>query len=1238
MKSEIRNPNEESNPKPEIRNKGMAGSPANWTEQQIAGITTVGHGLLVSAAAGSGKTAVLAERCAHLVCDAKDPCDIDQLLVVTFTESAAAEMKARIQAALRRKMARSPSERLGRQIDLAEHAHVSTIHGFCARLLRQNFTLAEIDPEFRILDADEARLLHRDIATELFHRRYETDESGDFQRLIDAYGDGNDEAMIERVIATHGLLGSLVDPQQWMEKTAAAGRQAAEKPLEQSELGRALIEQITDGLSFLVRRCADTRRSLLALGRDFLPYVENLDEVATYFSHFQQVLERHGLDMLVSEIGDFRANKPRAPSIRNQPANKDLAKSLLDSVKNALDEGPLADLVSSTSAQWKDGMARVAPHAETFLSLVRDFGREYSAAKDADRALDFGDLERRSLEILRTGGGSPLRPSPLARSLHERFRHVLVDEYQDINPIQDAILGLVSRECIGARDGNLFCVGDVKQSIFGFRLAEPGRFLGRLARFSAAADKRDGEVIHLRENFRSRGPLLEAINGVFERLMTRQAAEIEYDQSQRLVAGRAFPPAGGSACFAGAPIELHLLPVDPGPNAMDLERPDYEAIVLARRIRQWMGLEGSPRVNVCATDPGGPAMRPIEFGDIVILLRAMRHKADHFADVLRAHGIPVHSESGSGFFDAAEVRDIICLLQILDNQQQDIPLAAVLRSPMSGLPSADDAMARIRLAYFDDESPVAFHQAVRRYAKEKDDELAAFLTDFLDRLEEWRDQARKRPVAELVWRLYEETGYLAFCGGLEDGQQRVANLLELHERAGQFGAFLRQGLYRFLRFLENLQEQADIGRPSPPGQAQQVVRIMSVHRSKGLEFPVVLLPDLGKMHNLSDTKGTILVDRQQGLGMSVVDQQRMIRYPSLASTLVGISLWRKMMSEELRLLYVAMTRAREHLVLVATCGETDRERWKSQWAGQTGPLPADTVQGARRAIDWVGPVAAMTSIFETHEYPADEVITWKNPRHQRPAFSEDQRRLCRLEPLDGDPPISEAARQVIDRFETAYPFERFSGLQAAASVTSLAKSAPEEPAAWAAPLERKLDLPRFFAEEQNPKPTDIGNATHTVLQYFDFSVGTDGIGQQIDDLLRRKLLSEGHARLVDRQAIAWLLESDLGQLIRASHGKLIRELPFALADDPPGGKAADPMDQIMIRGRIDLLAPTPAGLALVDYKTDQVSGEALQWRAETYVQQMRFYARAIRTIAGQPVAAIHLAFLHARQIVAVNAD
>ncbi len=618
-----------------------------WTPRQREGIERVGQSILVSAAAGSGKTAVLAQRCAHLVCDAGNPCDIDQLLVVTFTESAAAEMKARIQKALRQKLLDQPSPRLARQVKLAQHAHVSTLHGFCHRLLKQNFTLAGVDPAFAILDADEAALLCAEIATDLFHRRYESDASGDFHRLIDAYGDGEDQRLIERVISTHELLASLTDPKRWIAESAAAMRQAAEAPLEESELGRDLLAQIDDALANLIRKCDDVAGTIAGLGPGLGRYGEHVEELRPFFEHFQKVLHEDGLDSLVSEVRDFRANRPRLPAIKGEVDGKELAKSLIEEIKRAVDRSPLEALLACDSAQWRNGMERIAPHAQAFLSLVVDFGTEYSAAKSADRALDFSDLEQLALKILREGESD--RPSALAKALHVQFRHVLVDEYQDINPIQDAILRLVSTECLDERRANLFCVGDVKQSIFRFRLAEPLRFLDRHRRFREKEGA--GQVIDLRENFRSRAPLLGAINSVFEKLMTRDAAEIEYDQSHRLMPGLSFPDAGGLPAFKGSPIELHFLPDDPGTpdgdevSAQQLERVDYEAMLIARRIREMMGLEGSPQMHVFREE----AMHPIELGDIVILLRTMRKKADRFADVILRMGSKFTMKRGADF-------------------------------------------------------------------------------------------------------------------------------------------------------------------------------------------------------------------------------------------------------------------------------------------------------------------------------------------------------------------------------------------------------------------------------------------------------------------------------------------------------------------------------------------------------------------------------------------------------------
>ncbi len=1245
-----------------------------WTEAQLLGIRTVKRSLLVSAAAGSGKTAVLSERCAYLVCDATPPCDVDQLLVVTFTEAAAAEMKSRIERALQDRLSSGESPHLSRQLALVEHAQVSTIHAFCARLLRQHFHLVGLDPNFTILDGDEAKLLRNEVARELFQDCYESDESGNFQKLVDAYADGNDERLVEQVIRIHELASSLVDPQAWRRQAIARIAEAAQGPLENCVLGRELIELIGSNLTALRDRCAVAMRVVKPM-QGFGKYLQQLEEFSQMLAHWDSVFRSHGLDALVGEVTGVEV--PKLPSIPNTTPGKDIAAAAIESVRKELKEGRFRQALLYSTPQWQDGLGKILPHARLLLELVDDFSRRYSLAKRATRSLDFSDLERYALRVLRDDTSpNELVPSPVARMLHRQFHHVLVDEYQDINELQDAILHLVSRECLVRKDEggrmkdegdgapslslcpNLFCVGDVKQSIYRFRLAEPARFLDRHRRFSDAGNAGVGQVIDLRENFRSRGPLLEALNEVFKRLMTRTAAEIEYDRSHWLQPGVTYPDADGNAGFTGSPIELHLLPDRVESSAdvdceteegVDFERAEVEAMLVARRVHELMGSTGKTRKVVAEKDGGGGiALRPIRFGDIVILLRSLRHKADQYADILRQSGIPVHSESGTGFFASTEIRDMLAMLSLLDNQRQDIPLAAILRSPLAAMPNPEDCLARIRLAYAKMPEPIPFHRSVVRYAEEQDDELAARLRDFLADLKKWREMAHQRPLAETIWTIYDQTGYMAFCAGLQDGQQRCANLIYLHERARQFGTFHRQGLARFMQFLEGLQSESDLGQPSVASQADDVVRIMSVHRSKGLEFPVVILPDLGKTINLQDCAGSILVDRAAFLGMSVVEEAKRIRYPSLASMLVQERLRRQSLAEELRVLYVAMTRAKEHLILIGTCGEKKPDEWASLWAGHRGPLPAPDVLAARNMLQWIGPVAAALEgegkeMIRLTRHSPEDVAQWGDPRQQRPRPTQRQIDLADLKPLVPAPTEDPVAQDIIRRLRFAYPHEPFTHLPAAAAATKWSKEnrielALESETSPDEGFERALSRPRTLSTDLRPLATDIGEAAHRVLEHLDFrqSCDTKNVSHQIEQMVARKLVNASQAKLVDQASIGWLMESEVGKLLRAHAANLRRELPFyyaaATGSHPQIPASDDPLDQVMIRGRIDVLIPTEGGLIVIDYKTDRVSPQAMSQRQAIYQPQMALYRDAVEKIARQPVVGIHLAFLTPRMI------
>ena len=1211
-----------------------------FTPAQQAAITHGGGGLLVSAAAGSGKTSVLAERCAHVICDAADPCTAAELLVVTFTEAAAAEMKARIGRSLAARRAADPDDdRLAKQVATLDRASISTLHGFCARLLRQHFHLLGLDPAFGILDADEAALLKREVAADLFAGRYDDDgEVGRaFRALVDQYADGADDRLIGEVLGAYESLCSVVDRTGWATAALARLSGAAERPLGESQLGTAYLNDLRRELAGVQRECAAAGAFVEGLG-GFDGYVAHLREAHTVVKHLLDTLNTHGSDAL-AEVAEGVA-LPKLKPVPNGTPDKDVAKARVDAVNKAIKDGPWRQRLRFTADQWQAGVRATLPHAATLLSLIDAFGAAYAAAKDDQGRLDFNDLERKTLDVLRDAAG---RPTAVARQYHATFRHVMVDEFQDINEVQDAILTLLSTECLG-RPGrsNLFCVGDVKQSIYRFRLADPARFLARL---EAYRDPDRGTVVDLQQNFRSRPPLLEAVNAVFARLMTGKATEVDYDESQRLVAGAKFP-AATDAAFAGSPIELHLVsrggaatPVDgDADESADLDRVQREAVVVGQRVLQVVG-----RRTVVDRDG---TVRPARFGDCVVLLRSMRFKADTVAAQLRAMGVPVHSESNTGYFEATEVNDVLSLLHVLDNARQDVPLAAVLRGPLAGLPSPEDALARIRLAYPPDADGVVvpFHEAVRRYSDEHDDDVATGLRAARARLDRWRQAARDRPVAELVWAVYEETGHLAFCGGLTGGAQRQANLLELHDRARQFGDFRRQGLTRFVGFLEKLRAESDLGQAAVANEADNAVRVMSIHRSKGLEFPVVFVPDLGKQFNLADLNGSVLFDRTLGLGLKVVDPDQHVRYPSLAWTVVRQALRRQVLAEELRVLYVALTRAKEHLVLVGTGGAADVDRWCQEWAGHDGPIPAEAVLAARTPLDWLGPVAAAAgpAHLELTVHDADRVAGWAAGQATPVAVADDHADLAACRPL-AEPPVATAdAAAAVSRLRHQYPFERLTKVPAAGAVTSLAPHAAgsaQPPGPTVPPPSPELDRPKFLSiPARSASATDRGTATHVVLEHLDFAAvrTEEDVRALVGRLTTGGRLTDNLAGEVDVKAIVWLLESELGGRLRAAAAGLRREVPVyfleATGNPVAAGVATGPMDQVMARGRLDLLVPEGGDWAIVDYKTDRVDGPAIDGRVATYAPQLRLYADAIRRITKRRVTRATLVFLTPRQL------
>jgi ATP-dependent helicase/nuclease subunit A len=1196
-------------------------TPSKWTDEQSRGISTIGHSLLVSAAAGSGKTAVLAERCAHLVCGSQPPCDIDELLVVTFTRAAAAEMRGRIETAIRQRLEQSDEEadgRLARQVALLDRASIGTLHSFCTTILREHFHLIGLDPAFTLMEEDQSKLLRLETARELFADRYDGEDAARFQSFVDQYADGRDEALIQRVISTHDLLCSVVDPVAWRKHALDRIIDGSQGTLAKSELGKLLVADVRDRLADLQARCV---AAVEAFDREdgLAPYAEHVNELQATVQWWIECFRDGSFDRLADAVRNVQI--PKLPTIPGATPGKDAAQDTINTIKDQMKaKGALAGLCQFSETEWKDGLERTIEQTETFLGLVAEFTSRFDAAKRAQRSLDFSDLERLTLNVLSEGTG----PSAVARLYHKRFMHVLVDEYQDINEVQDRILSLLSRESVLRHDalgGNLFCVGDVKQSIYRFRLAQPRQFRDRADRFGRGKPRNGGEAIDLRTNFRSRAPLLDCLNGLFERLMTRNVMEIEYDDSHRLRAPE-HSPYDAIPCD-GPPVVLHLLPspgntavADETEEAIEEDRTQREAGFVAAEIGKIVA------AGKMVLDKETGQGRPVRFGDIAILLRSMKFKADQFAQALRIAKIPVHSDSSTGFFSSTEVRDILSLLAVLDNQQQDIPLAAVLRSPLMQIPHPEDVLASARLASPD--SGVPFHVAIDDHAPQ-----SSKLADALHTLETWRELANTRPLAEALWAIYSESGYLSFCSGLSDGEQCVANLLALHERAKQFDkSGQRQGLGRFRLFLDALREESDLGQPSIAVEGDNAVRVMSIHRSKGLEFPIVIVPDLGKKHNFQSCMGTILVDRNAYVGLSVVDEEKRVRYPSLAHAMAKESIRRQTLAEELRVLYVAATRACERLILVGTSKVNAADEWQAEYATHVGPLSPGTLLGGQTPLDWLGPAtsalaATSPALISIVDHEQQELVAQQ--RSPRPVRTELQEQLANLRPLDPSPPMNERAQSILQRLDHRYRFSTFSGVPAARSVSQLAAEGHR-------PFGVRLAAPQSAEAVFPLGATEIGDATHVFMEHLDVQQADSAskIAGQLQRMINQRFLTKDAAESIDLAGVAWFVSSDLGQLMQTHASVVRRELPLYFAREQAAVAAQDPLDRTMVRGRIDVLIPLPDRCILIDYKTDRIVEGLIDTQVAHHRPQLSLYSKALESVLNRPVEA-YLAFLTARQ-------
>ncbi len=1251
------------------------------TDAQKAAIAHRRGEMVVLAGAGSGKTATLASRCAALVTDPADPSDVRELLVLTFTREAADEMRSRIARAIRQaaQPQRRDAARLREQATLVDTARISTFHAFCHWAAQTWFMFCHVDPAFSVLNEHEAAMLQsdalRNTARQWMIAGYVHHD--DFMRLFDLYADATLpklESLITPVLRT---VETVPDPETWFQTAAATGDAEINKII--TALAQQQCQRLEE-LALMLSAGADEARLFDADKKKVMH--SNLSQAATAAQEAAERLKTQGSAGWPSArdivAADTFAARIILKTTEDRTSAEHFKKGIYEPLKEAFKKlrKELADMDMDRLIELEKISRR---HIGVMVAFAAAVQSTYRQAKQARRQLDYSDLEHTILTALATPD------NPLKAMLRQRFRHILVDEYQDINPVQQRLIELLYRgdTAIGElKPGSLFGVGDVLQSIYGFRGSEP-----RILHDKVTALQRSGQpdkVITMRENFRTLPPLIEALNAIISpilQLVDRHSSP-EAMRMAEFATLRPGRPAAGAGAYPGVPVELHVLTSSPTKTSgtedadtvdttleaedttendavAEMQSDEKEATIIGQLI-----LEMQRRGRTI-----GPEGRSIEFSDIAILLRAPQQRAPHYVRTLLAMGINANAALTTGFFESGEVLEVLDILRVLDNPQQDIALAGVLLGPIGGCTMADLAQMRKLTA-----SHLPFHQAVWMLANNPP--ATADIKRLVDKinnvhktLERWRAMLRTETLANGLARILREAGLLNRAAAMSQGRQRLANLRLLQQRAAEFSAFDLQSLSRFLVFLDRLREERDLGEAAPP--AGNAVRVMSIHGSKGLEFPVVFVAALGTKFNDRDLRQPLLADREKGLGLTLLDDKGVLKQDSPGWRVIQEVKARQMLQEEARLLYVAMTRARDRLVLVGHAKEATVDTWKrSRITGNTnGDNDQISVKPATCLLDYLGPVFTqyhgadpMAPLLTLHITPENKLTTDSPAGREAPSDDMAEKPDAAMYAANDtqNSSVDAAMAAICKRMTQPYLYAALTHIPAVITVSRLKASRTDDPECPVLAMDTPVAPPslKLSAESTGAR---TGMVMHSILQHLDLTqkITADSLTAAVAAMVTSGFLTAEETQLVDYDALLWFFNTPLGQrvLVAAKQAtqeyQVRRELSFlwsvpavevarALGPIEPNAGQMDwslkisvlaqesTEDHTLIRGTMDALLIEPDGVEIIDYKTD--AAEFIASRLPAYQRQVRYYARAASAILNRPVRKTALIFFSARRI------
>lgn len=1285
----------------------------SWSPTQKSAIESRGENVVVSAGAGSGKTSVLVERVVLCVAG-ENPVDLPALLIVTFTEAAAAEMRQRIRSRLHGLHTKAAQDgdvqlrtQLARQLMLLDQAQISTLHSFCLDIVRRNFLPLGLDPNFRILGEDELVVLRDRVLHQLLDERLaDPATTSAMEQMLSRLGATNPLVIAQTVYRLDDFARSQPHPTQWLQEMAARFAEASTKTFRDLPWTPAFSAFLDRELAEADEQLAQAER-IAKLHEELHSYAVNVAAIRDALAQTELLRganEPYAVWCGVVEVAV--KGSPRAGDHEWKKAVQDLRTAAIKRLRRIL------AVCGRGEAALQQDMIDLTPDIATLAALVQDFQARMAAEKRSLGGLDFSDLEHfalRALEDVETGE---------AERLQAEFAEVFIDEYQDTSPIQDAIVG-----CIARPEGNVFVVGDVKQSIYRFRMAEPNIFLDRYRRG-------DGRVVDLPDNYRSRSEVVGAVNFLFQQLFSEDFGSIPYDDRAQMRAGAEYPnPAGDVvAPLLSGPVELHLIErhsheadeesdadvqaesdaVDntdatdfvadqplfrtadsdndlPAPE--DLSAIEKEALVIATRIRELMGLSPGT-VRAVVWDKEDKGYRPLTYRDIAVLMRSVAGRMNAVLEVFRRAGIPAYGQTSSGFYGSLEVKWVLALLSAIDNPQNDIDLAALLRSPVAEFTDRELALLRAgqRGSLYDslrraarrsrqkDDSPWPGPETLAASAAQADVKAARFLT----RLDRWRTFARRNPAAPAIRAVLEETGLSQYLAGMPGGDIRSANLDALLDLARSFDRSSVEGVHGFITMVrETTGLDIDEGEARTLGENEDVVRITTIHRSKGLEFPVVFVADLGKQFYRGTEERSLPLHRKLGFGPQMVDAATQRRWRTLASFALLEAERTEFLAEEARVLYVALTRARERLILVGSASDVPAllARASDRIAEcdlRKAPLSPRILLSGKTHLDWLipallrHPTGIRTLQHEVVQFlalPASELrdfsstytwTLWNLPGgRELPQVFESL--------IAGDVASTDGGEQVGDEAQAVGTAVRTNGNEVRDRVmqalswqdqSAVLRSVPGKVSAtelrrlWVATkgrsgavrhqhraaAERLLDDPVFVQSPEGPSGRRRGTAFHAVMQHIDFQATPTlpAVAEQLADMARRKLVDEDLLAALNPQDIVDFLTSDVGCRLRKAK-RVWREQPFISRIDLTTGQVmrvsgeenavspGRPVENgryVVVQGVIDVLVEEQDGWLIVDYKTDRVSAQDVAEQATEYTAQLATYIAAVKALVG----------------------